>query len=95
MGTTVRSGSETQQRSANLVSWPVGGVITPIRITPAGCVPAGGAGALGSKAGQIDRPGFHRFDFSLFKNIPNQRALLTAVPVGVLQHSQSSELQRS
>jgi hypothetical protein len=43
-------------------------VITPIPDTPTGCVPANGAGALGSKAGQITGPGFHRFDFSLFKN---------------------------
>ena len=35
--------------------------------SPAGCVPVTGAGVLGSKAGQIPGPGFHRLDFSLFK----------------------------
>jgi hypothetical protein len=46
----------------------VSGVISPIPDTPTGCVPYSGAGALGSKAGQIPGPGFHRLDFSAFKN---------------------------
>jgi hypothetical protein len=46
----------------------ISGVIAPIPDTPTGCVPYSGAGALGSKAGQIPGPGFHRLDFSLFKN---------------------------
>ena len=46
----------------------VSGIIAPIPDTPTGCVPYSGAGALGSKAGQIAGPGFHRLDFSLFKN---------------------------
>jgi hypothetical protein len=44
------------------------GTIAPDPTSVAGCVPLSGAGALGSKAGQIPGPGFHRFDFSLFKN---------------------------
>ena len=44
------------------------GTIAPDPTSVAGCVPLSGAGALGSKAGQIAGPGFHRFDFSLFKN---------------------------
>jgi hypothetical protein len=46
----------------------ISGSIAPIPDTPAGCVPYYGAGALGSKAGQIPGPGFHRLDFSAFKN---------------------------
>jgi hypothetical protein len=34
---------------------------------PLNCVPLSGSDALGSKPGQIVGPGFHRFDFSLFK----------------------------
>src|SRR5207245_173031 len=45
----------------------VGGVITPIADNPTGCVALSGSDALGSKAGQIDGPGYKRLDFSLFK----------------------------
>ena len=45
----------------------VGGSIVPIADNPTGCVPLAGAAALGSTPGQIDGPGFKRFDFSLFK----------------------------
>jgi hypothetical protein len=45
----------------------VGGTIAPIPDNPTGCVALSGAAALGSKAGQIDGPGFHRLDFSVFK----------------------------
>ncbi len=46
----------------------VGGVITPIAGSAPNCVAKNGADALGSKPGQISGPGFHRFDYSLFKN---------------------------
>lgn len=37
--------------------------------TPTGCVPLTGAAALGQAPGQIAGPGFHRLDFSVFKNV--------------------------
>jgi hypothetical protein len=37
---------------------------------PAGCVPLTGLGALGGGPTQVPGPGFHRLDFSLFKDIP-------------------------
>jgi hypothetical protein len=37
--------------------------------TPAGCVPLTGLAALGGSPTQIPGPGFHRWDFSIFKNI--------------------------
>ena len=37
---------------------------------PAGCVPTTGFGYLGNRPGTTTGPGFHRFDFSAFKNIP-------------------------
>jgi len=41
--------------------------------TPAGCVPLTGAAALGGVT-QVPGPGFHRLDFSVFKDIPiNER----------------------
>lgn len=43
------------------------GNIAPIPDSPKGCIPVNGAAALGSKPGQTVGPGFHRFDFSLFK----------------------------
>ncbi|MGA2048447.1 MAG: TonB-dependent receptor [Terracidiphilus sp.] len=45
----------------------LGAGLAPIPDSPAGCVPLSGAAALGSKAGQIVGPGFHRLDFSVFK----------------------------
>ncbi len=44
------------------------GVLTPTAGSPSGCLPLDGAAALGTKPGQIPGPGFHRLDFSLFKN---------------------------
>jgi len=44
------------------------GTIAPIADSPKGCIPLNGAPALGSKPGQIAGPGFHKFDFSMFKN---------------------------
>ena len=39
--------------------------------TPSGCVPRTGFGALGDRSTTVNEgPGFHRFDFSTFKNIP-------------------------
>ena len=43
-----------------------GGVPDPTSV--AGCVPLTGLGALGGPATQIPGPGFHRLDFSLFKD---------------------------
>ncbi len=34
-----------------------------------GCIPLTGIGALGGQSGTLYGPGFHRFDFSLFKNV--------------------------
>ncbi|WP_239461449.1 TonB-dependent receptor [Occallatibacter savannae] len=44
------------------------GSLAPKPDSPKGCIPLNGAGALGSKPGQIAGPGFHRLDYSLFKN---------------------------
>jgi hypothetical protein len=45
--------------------------------SPTGCVPLTGLAALGGPPAQIPGPGFHRFDFSVFKDIPfNERARL-------------------
>jgi carboxypeptidase family protein/TonB-dependent receptor-like protein len=44
-----------------------GGVPDPTK--PAGCVPLTGLGALGGAGTQVPGPGFHRLDFSLFKDI--------------------------
>ena len=46
------------------------GVIAPDPTSIAGCIPLEGAAALGSKPGQTVGPGFHRFDFSVFKRFP-------------------------
>jgi hypothetical protein len=40
----------------------------PIPNSPAGCTPFTGLSALGGKPGTIAGPGFHRLDFSLFKD---------------------------
>jgi len=43
----------------------------PIPDSPAGCIPRTGFGALGDRGTTVaDGPGFHRLDFSTFKNIP-------------------------
>ena len=44
------------------------GALTPIAGSAPNCVPATGAAALGAKRDQIPGPGFHRLDFSTFKN---------------------------
>jgi len=45
------------------------GSLAPIAGTPTStCLPLSGSDALGTKPGQIPGPGFHRLDFSLFKN---------------------------
>ena len=38
--------------------------------SPAGCVPLTGLAALGGQQGQVAGPGFHRLDFSMFKEFP-------------------------
>jgi hypothetical protein len=48
----------------------LGAGLVPIPNTPAGCVPLTGIGALGGGGTQLPGPGFHRFDFSVFKDIP-------------------------
>ena len=45
----------------------VPGALTPIPGSAPNCIPLNGSAALGSKAGQIVTPGFHRLDFSTFK----------------------------
>ena len=46
----------------------------PIPDSPAGCIPLSGSAVLGAKPATTVGPGFHRLDFSLFKDIPiNQR----------------------
>ena len=37
---------------------------------PVGCVPLSGPAALGGSPGQVVGPGFHRLDFSTFKEFP-------------------------
>jgi hypothetical protein len=45
------------------------GVDGPITDSPTGCIPLQGSAALGSSyGGESATPGFHRFDYSLFKN---------------------------
>jgi hypothetical protein len=46
------------------------GVIAPDPKSISGCLPLDGAAAYGSKPGQVVGPGFHRFDFSVFKKFP-------------------------
>lgn len=41
----------------------------PIPDSPQGCIPLTGSQILGDRGGQVVGPGFHRFDFSLFKAI--------------------------
>jgi len=61
-----RSGSETRQPSRNRANWA--DPLSPIPGSAPNCVPLSGSAALGSKPGQVPGPGFHRLDFSLFKN---------------------------
>ncbi|HTV04617.1 MAG TPA: TonB-dependent receptor [Acidobacteriaceae bacterium] len=37
--------------------------------TPTGCIPLTGSAALGQAPGQVPGPGYHRLDFSTFKNV--------------------------
>lgn len=53
------------------------GALTPIPGSAPNCVPLTGAAALGDKRDQIPGPGFHRLDFSAFKNFQlNERMRL-------------------
>jgi hypothetical protein len=52
-------------------------VLGAATVTPTGCVPLTGLAALGGTPAQVPGPGFHRMDFSIFKNIPfNERVSL-------------------
>jgi hypothetical protein len=42
----------------------------PVINSPAGCIPLTGSAILGERPGQTSTPGFHRADFSTFKNFP-------------------------
>jgi Carboxypeptidase regulatory-like domain/TonB dependent receptor len=44
------------------------GAVVPTPNTPAGCIPLTGFAALGGSPTQIPGPGFHRLDFSTFKD---------------------------
>jgi len=46
------------------------GGLVPIPDSPSGCIPVNGIAALGSKPGNTVGPGFHRWDFSVFKQFP-------------------------
>jgi hypothetical protein len=46
----------------------IGTAATPDPASVAGCVPLSGLGALGGPPSQIPGPGFHRLDFSTFKD---------------------------
>jgi Carboxypeptidase regulatory-like domain len=48
----------------------VTGAIAPDPASIPGCLPLDGSAAYGSKPGQVVGPGFHRFDFSVFKKFP-------------------------
>jgi hypothetical protein len=49
-------------------------IADPTKNKPTGCIPSSGAAALGGSPGQIPGPGFHRLDFSIFKDLPfNER----------------------
>ncbi|HEX7961782.1 MAG TPA: TonB-dependent receptor [Terriglobales bacterium] len=57
--------------------------------SPAGCVPLTGLAALGGPQAQVEGPGFHRLDFSTFKEFPfNERIRLQfrAEMFNVLNH---------
>jgi hypothetical protein len=50
------------------------GAVVPIANSPTGCIPLTGFAALGGGPAQVPGPGFHRFDFSTFKDFPlNER----------------------
>jgi hypothetical protein len=44
------------------------GATVPVPGSPAGCVPLNGIGALGGNVTSFESPGFHRLDFSAFKD---------------------------
>jgi Carboxypeptidase regulatory-like domain/TonB dependent receptor len=46
----------------------VPGAVVPIPGTPTGCIPLTGIAVLGGGPTQVPGPGFHRFDFSSFKD---------------------------
>lgn len=50
------------------------GAVVPVAGTPTGCLPLTGLAALGGGPTQVPGPGFHRLDFSMFKDFPlNER----------------------
>jgi len=53
------------------------GAVAPIADTPTGCIPLNGLAALGGGPTQVPGPGFHRLDFSTFKDFKlNERFML-------------------
>jgi len=59
---------------------PAGGTLSQLQPNPSatGCTPLNGAAALGFKRDQIPGPGYHRLDFSAFKNFKlNERLMLS------------------
>jgi hypothetical protein len=44
------------------------GAVVPIANQPSGCIPLNGLASLGGGPAQLAGPGFHRLDFSIFKN---------------------------
>jgi hypothetical protein len=48
---------------------PLLGTVAPIADSPSGCVPLTGLAALGGPPTQVAGPGFHRLDFSTFKDM--------------------------
>ena len=58
------------QQPCQLVASAAGGVV-PLPGSPAGCVPLTGFAALGNRPTTVNEgPGYRRWDFSAFKNIP-------------------------
>ena len=62
--------SSIQMPIGSYSSTSVGAGGAPLTGQPAGCVPLSGFDALGGGPTQVVGPGFHRLDFSIFKEIP-------------------------
>ena len=91
--TTGRSGSEIRQPSAGVPVRRPG--LTSNRRIGAGLRAIERRSGLGQQAGTDLRTGIPSLRLLAVQELPDQRAVLAAVPVGVLQHPQPSELQRT